>query len=98
MTLSDALNEAFISFYSTLISDGSEDILDLPYPQYTLQCWALYKDALFCGLLQENQQTAQALRSIGITERSEQLLVFIDAFFLSSHSRDIVPCAKTAAS
>lgn len=38
MTLYDVLNEAFHAFHGMLVRDGSQGIIGLAYPDYTLQC------------------------------------------------------------
>ena len=82
MTFIDELHKSFSIFLSIINKDGHADILSMPYAEYSLQCFAIYKSTLYDGILLANTPLAQAFSALGITQQRDQLMFFIDTFYL----------------
>lgn len=84
----DSLHISHARFLAIIHDDGHSDILSMPYAEYSLQCFVIYKDRLFAGLLHENGELAQAFRTIGVEQPRDQLVIFLETFYLRQHTQD----------
>ena len=82
MSFTNELHIAHLRFLSRIHKDGHEDILLMPYAEYTLQCFAIYKDTLCHDIFHENSALTKAFRSIGVEEGRDHLLIFLDTLYL----------------
>jgi len=82
MSFIDELRNGLSQFLAIIRKDGETDILSMPYAEYSLQCFVIYKDILFENLLHEDAPLARALRSIGVEQPRDQLMIFIETFYL----------------
>jgi len=75
--------------FSTIIHEGGhDDILSIPYAEYSLQCFVIYQDALYGDILHRDGTLAKALCSISIDQPRDQLTLFLDALYLFLHARE----------
>jgi len=81
------LCKGFSAFLEMIQKDKHTDVLLMPYAEYSLQFYVIYHDALYKGLLCENSPMAKAFRDIGIDQPRDQLLVFLNTFYLYWHTR-----------
>ena len=88
MSFVDLLHISHTQFLAMIHDDGHNDVLSMPYAEYSLQCFMLYKDRLFAGLLHENGELAQAFRAIGVEQPRDQLVIFLETFYLRQHTQD----------
>jgi len=97
MSFQSELHNGFFEFLHMISQDNSAELLLMPYAQYSLQFFIAYKDALYKGPLCENGPLAKAFCSIGIDEPCDQLLIFLDAFYIYWHTQEeSFPQAKTS--
>ncbi len=82
------LYKAFSSFLSMIRKDNETDILLMPYAEFSLQCFIIYRNALEKGLLHEDGPLAQAFCQIGVDQPRDQLMTFLDTFYLYWHTQE----------
>ena len=82
MDFIDELRNRFSVFLSTIHADGHDDIISMPYAEYSLQCFVIYKDMLYNRILHSDCSLAQAFCAIGVNHPRDQLMIFIDTFYL----------------
>ena len=87
MDFINELRKGFSQFLSIIRKDGEVDVLLMPYAEYSLQFYVIYKDVLYKDLLRENGKLAQAFCSIGINQPRDQAVIFLNAFYLYWHTR-----------
>ena len=84
----DILFDTFTQLNHMLFDDGNEDILALPYAQYSLQLYASYKKRIVREILYPGSRCSKMFASIGVIELHDQFLHIIYAFYLSRHAHD----------
>ena len=87
MSFIKKLHSNFDHFYAIIDNDGHNDVLSMPYAEYSLQCFVIYKDRLFEGLLHQDGELAQAFRAIGVEQPRDQLVIFLETFYLYQHTK-----------
>ncbi len=87
MSFHTELSKGFAAFLEMIQRDQETDILEMSYAEYSLQCYIIYHDALYKGLLRENGPLANAFCQIGIDQPRDQLVVFLDTFYINWRTR-----------
>lgn len=88
MSFANELHIAHLRFLAMIREDGHADILQMPYAEFTLQCYTIYKDMLYGDILKQNGVLAQAFQAISVKESRDHLLIFLDTLYLSLHMED----------
>ncbi|MBR5302059.1 MAG: hypothetical protein IKU38_04430 [Clostridia bacterium] len=87
MSFTTELYKGMSEFLSMIREGNATDVLLMPYAEYSLQCFILYQEALERGLLHKSSPLAQAFRNLGINEARDQLVIFLDTFYLYWHTQ-----------
>ena len=87
MSFIDKLRIGHTRLLSMIHEDGHDDILLMTYAEYSLQCFVIYKDAIYHDILHENGALAQAFLSIGVEQPRDQLLILLDTLYLALHTK-----------
>ena len=87
MSFVDLLHTIHTQFLAMIHEEGHNDVLSMPYAEYSLQCFVIYKDRLFEGLLHQDGELAQAFRAIGVEQPRDQLVIFLETFYLYQHTK-----------
>ena len=90
MPFIDELQKAFNQLHSMLENDQSNELLAVPYAEFTLQSYAKYAQPIYETLLSPNAPLTNAFCAMGIDTPRDQLLMLLDTFYLSRHI-----CAKS---
>ena len=85
------LSKGFSEFLRMIRKDNETAVLLMPYAEYSLQCFIIYRDALCKGLLHESSPLAQAFCDLGVTEPRDQLVIFLDTFYIHWHTQEGSP-------
>ena len=86
MSFIEELQNAFFQLKNMLNEDQNADMLDMAYAEFTLKCYAGYADRLYSTLLRKGAPLSIAMNEIGVDMPRDQLLVLLNAFYLSLHS------------
>jgi len=87
MSFIDELRSGHAGLLSMIREDGHEDILLMPYAEYSLQCFVIYKGAIYHDILRENGALAQAFLSIGVEQPRDQLVILLETLYLFLHTK-----------
>jgi len=87
MSFIEELRSGHASLLSIIREDGHGDILLMPYAEYSLQCFIIYKDAIYHNILRENGSLAQAFISIGVEQPHDQLIILVETLYLFLHTK-----------
>ena len=84
------LQRHYSLFYDKICLDGHADILNMSYSEVSLQCFLIYKDFIENTLLGEQSSLRAAFRMIDITLPRDQMVIFIETFYLSRRIKEDV--------
>lgn len=90
MTLIEELQQHYALFHDRICLDGHADILNMPYAEFSLQCFLIYQDFIENTLLGEQSSLRAAFRMIDITLPRDQMVIFIETFYLSRRIKEDV--------
>ena len=94
MTLSQALSLAHNAFSRKLAQDGNAALHTLPFPEFTINCFMLYKDYIKNHLLSDNAPLSLLFSQIGVLDEADPFLLFIHSYYLACHAQDKLPAVS----
>lgn len=82
MCFTEELHRAFNQLQTMLLEDQNAALLDMPYAEFTLKCYAGYANRIYATLLRQGAPLTHALCGIGVDQPRDQLLILLDTFYL----------------
>ena len=91
MSFANELRTAHLRFLAMLRKDCETDLLLMPYAEFSLQCLVIYRDTLYKGILRKGSPLSQAFCALNIDEKLDQLMIFLETFYLYWHTQADTP-------
>ena len=94
MTLQQALLLSHNAFSRKLAQDGNAALHTLPFPEFTINCFMLYKDYIKNQLLSASAPLSLLFSQIGVLDEADPFLLFIHSYYLACHAQDELPAVS----